>query len=99
MKCSIYVHSKAGAPGPRPEQSQPGASPPISRDGAWSVGVHEIHDHAHGSLISAAGVNHGMVNRAIRPFHVEIFLNEVRALTIYGIDQLLGFFLCFSASH
>ena len=59
---------------------------PISRNGAGSVGVHEIQDHAHGSLISAAGVDHGVVNCAIRPFHLEVFLNEVRALTIYAID-------------
>src|SRR5215471_19913225 len=71
----------------------------ISRNGARNVGIHKIQDHAYGSLISAAGVDHGMVNRAIRPFHVEVFFDKVRALTIYGIDQILGFLLSFSACH
>jgi len=66
---------------------------------AWGIGVHKIQDHAHRSLISAAGIDHGMVDCAIRPFHLEVFLDEIGALVVDRIDELTGFALSFAAGH
>jgi hypothetical protein len=51
------------------------------------------------SLISDGGVYHGVVNRAIRPFFVEVLLNEIGALSIDRIHELFRFLLALAASQ
>ena len=60
---------------------------------------HQIHNHVNDGLISDGGVDHGVINGAVRPFDMEILLNEIGALAIDGIHALLSFFLSFAASH
>ena len=42
------------------------------------------------SLIADRGIEHRVINGAIRPFHVEVFLDKVGALPIDEIDELLS---------
>ena len=51
------------------------------------------------SLVAKRGINHGVVDGAVRPFDVEILLDEIDALAINGIHELLGFLLTFAASQ
>ena len=42
-------------------------------------------------LIADRSIDHGVVNRAVRPFDVEILLDEIDAFPINGIYELFGF--------
>jgi hypothetical protein len=50
-------------------------------------------------FITDRGIDHGVVNGAFRPFDVEIFLDEIVALAVNGINELLGFVLTLAASQ
>jgi hypothetical protein len=72
---------------------------PWSRRGSRLDGFHEIQNHANDRLISQRGINHGVVYGAVGPFDVEIFLDEIAALMVNRIHELLGFLLAFAASQ
>src|ERR1700689_1191218 len=61
--------------------------------GACIYGLHEIQNHVNDGLIAERGVDHGVVDGAVRPFDVEILLNKIVALAVHGVHELLGFFL------
>jgi hypothetical protein len=50
-------------------------------------------------LIADRGIDHGVVNGAVRPFNAEILLDEIDALTVNGIHELLGFLLTLAATQ
>jgi hypothetical protein len=50
-------------------------------------------------LIADRRIDHGVVNGAVRPFDVEILLDEIDALAVNDIHELLGFLLTFAASQ
>jgi hypothetical protein len=51
------------------------------------------------SIIADRSIDHGVVNGAIRPFDVEIFLDEINTLAINCVHQLLGFLFALAASQ
>jgi hypothetical protein len=56
-------------------------------------GVHEIQNHVNDGIIADRCIDHGMVESAVRPFDVEILLDEIMALVVNGIYKLQGFIL------
>jgi len=64
---------------------------------------YEIQNHVNDGLIANRGVDHGVVNGAIRPFDAEILLDEIDSLAVYGIHELPSFLLalatCQQAPH
>src|ERR1700731_4754342 len=63
------------------------------------VGVLEAQNHVNDSFIADCSVHHGVVNRPVRPFDIEIFLNKIGALAVDVINELFGFLLAFAASQ
>jgi hypothetical protein len=51
------------------------------------------------SLIADRSIDHGVVNRAVSPFDVEILLDEIKAFPINGIHELFGFLLALAPSQ
>ncbi len=60
---------------------------------------HEVQNHVNDGLIADRGIDHGVVDGAVRPFDVEILLDEIGALPIDGIHELFGFLLTLAASQ
>jgi len=48
-------------------------------------GLHKIQNHVNDSLTADRSIDHGMVNRAVRPLDVEILLDEIDAFSINDI--------------
>src|SRR5215467_13768119 len=51
------------------------------------------------ALITNRRVHHGVVDHAIRPFHIEIFLNKIGTLPVDCIHQLFSFSFALAASQ
>jgi len=49
-------------------------------------------------LIADRSIDHGVVDRAVGPFDLEILLDEIDAFLIDGIHELFGFFLALASS-
>src|SRR5437016_4064879 len=62
-------------------------------------GFYEIQNHVNDGLIANRGIDHGVVNGAIRPFDAEILLDEIDALAVNGIHELPGFLLALATSQ
>ena len=56
-------------------------------------------DSLHRPRITQAGIDHEMETMTVGPFDAEILLDEIDALAINGIHELLGFLLAFAASQ
>src|SRR5271154_1672646 len=68
----------------------------------WTSGIkrsYDIQNHVNDSLIADRSIDHGVVNGAIRPFYVEIFLDEISTLAINCVHELLRFFFALAASQ
>jgi len=50
-------------------------------------------------LIADRGIDHRVVDGAVRPFNAEILLDEIGALTVDSIRKLLGFLFALAASQ
>ncbi len=61
-------------------------------------GLPKIQNHVNDRLIADRSIDHRMVNRAVRPFDVEILLDEIDAFPINGIHEQFGFFLTLASS-
>ena len=57
----------------------------------WVEGFHEIQNYVNDRLIAERGIDHAVVNGAVRPFDAEILLDKIGAFPINRIHQLLGF--------
>ena len=62
-------------------------------------GFHEIQNDVNYGRIADGGVDEGVVNGAVRPLDVEILLDEIDALAVDGIHELLGFLGILAASQ
>src|SRR5258708_40138671 len=62
-------------------------------------GFHEVKNHMNDGLIADRRIDHSVVNGAVRPFDAEILLDEIDALAVNGIHELLGFLLTLAASQ
>ena len=62
-------------------------------------GFHKIQNDLQDSLLADRSINHGVVNGTVRPFHVEILVEEIDAFPINRIHELFGIFLAFAAGH
>src|SRR5580700_392967 len=60
---------------------------------------HDLQNHVNDSLIADRSIDHGVVNGAIRPFDVKIFLNEINTLAINCVHEELGVFVALAASQ
>src|SRR5262245_33379363 len=56
------------------------------------VSLHKTENHISDALISNHGVQHAVIYRTVGPFGIEIFLDEIRALTVDGIHQFFRIF-------
>ena len=72
---------------------------PHSPGGFRIDGFHEIQNHVDDGLIADRSIDHGVVNGAVRPFNVEILLDEIGALAVNSIHQQLGVLLTLAASQ
>ncbi|MGA2458491.1 MAG: hypothetical protein ABSF85_13055 [Terriglobales bacterium] len=52
-----------------------------------------------GGLFADRGIDHGVVNNTVRPFDMEILLDEIGAFPINGIHELFGILLALAASQ
>ena len=50
-------------------------------------------NHLNDRFISDCRIHHRVINRMIRPLHVEISPNEIGALPVHGIHKLFGLLL------
>src|SRR5947199_7474028 len=69
------------------------------RNDFYIDGFYEIQNHVNDGLIANRGIDHGVVNGAIRPFDAEILLDEIDALAVDGIHELPGFLLALATSQ
>src|SRR5690349_1499552 len=79
-----------------------GESDLYSRDSGSSSCIeafHKFQNHANDGLIADRSVDHDVVNRTVRPFYVEIFLDKIGALPIDSIHELFGLLLTLTASE
>src|SRR5712675_790270 len=60
-------------------------------------GCYEIQNHVNDGVIAHRGIDHSVVNGAIRPFDAEIPLDEISAFPIHRIHQFLCFILALAA--
>src|SRR5579863_132778 len=63
-----------------------------------AYGLHEIRNHVNDGVVTEGRINHGMVDRAVGPIDVKILLDEIGALLVDRIHELIGFLLTFAAS-
>ena len=59
------------------------------------VSLDKAQEHLNDHLLANRSIQHGMINRAIRPLRVKVFLDEIGALAIDGIHEIFGFFFIF----
>ena len=57
-----------------------------------------IENHLYDGLIADLGVHHSVINRAVRPFDVEILLDEISAFAVDAIHQFFGFLFGFATT-
>src|SRR5580658_4515885 len=60
---------------------------------------HDIQNCMNDSLIADRSIDHGVVNGAIRPFDMKIFLDEINTLAINRVYELLCFLFALAASQ
>ena len=53
--------------------------------------------HIHDGLIADRGIHHRVINR-VRPFDVEMLLDEINAFALEAIHQFLGFLFGFATA-
>jgi hypothetical protein len=58
--------------------------------------LHKAQNHIRDALVADRGVQQGMVDDAIGPVCVEIFLNEIGAFAIDSVDQFFGLGFAFA---
>ena len=69
-----------------------------SGGGFFADSFHKIQNHVNDRLIADPSIDHGVVNGAVRPFDVEILLDEIDAFPIHCVHELFGFVLALAAS-